>query len=183
MSRLTDKLEKKIKNKKARIGIIGMGYVGIPIGLGFAGKGFSVTGFDNDSARIKDINAGKQAMKHIPAKSMKEFVKKNKGSATNKFSKLSDMDCVIICVPTPLDEHEQPDMSYVSDASGEIGKNLKKGQLIILESTTYPGTTREVVKPILEKSKLEAGKDFFLAYSPKERIRGTRNSQFQIYQK
>ena len=103
MSRLTDKLEKKIKNKKARIGIIGMGYVGIPIGLGFAGKGFSVTGFDNDSARIKDINAGKQVMKHIPAKSMKEFVKKNKGSATNKFSEIGNMDCLIICVPTPLD--------------------------------------------------------------------------------
>jgi len=87
MSSLTDKLEKKIHGKKARIGIIGMGYVGIPLGLGFAGSGFSVTGFDNDSARVKDINAGKQVMKHIPASSMKEFVNKNNGSSTNEFSK------------------------------------------------------------------------------------------------
>ena len=175
---LTDKLEKKIKDKKARIGIMGMGYVGIPLGLEFAGTGFSVTGFDKDSNRVKEINSGKQVMKHIPAKSMKEFVKKNKGSATNKFSEIGDMDCLIICVPTPLDKHEQPDMSYIESASKEIGKNLRKGQLIVLESTTYPGTTREIVKPILEKSKLKAGKDFFLAYSPEREDPG--NKEFSV---
>ena len=178
MRSLTEKLEKKIKDKKAKIGIIGMGYVGIPLGLEFAGTGFSVTGFDNDSARVKDINAGKQVIKHIPAKSMKEFVKKNNGSSTNKFSETGNMDCLIICVPTPLDEHEQPDMSYIESASKEIGKNLKKGQLIVLESTTYPGTTREIVKPILEKSKLKAGKDFFLAYSPEREDPG--NKEFSV---
>ena len=178
MRSLTDKLEKKIKDKKAKIGIIGMGYVGIPLGLEFAGTGFSVTGFDNDSARVKDINAGKQVIKHIPAKSMKEFVKKNNGSSTNKFSETGNMDCLIICVPTPLDVHEQPDMSYIESASEEIGKNLKKGQLIVLESTTYPGTTREIVKPILEKSKLKAGKDFFLAYSPEREDPG--NKEFSV---
>ena len=178
MESLTDKLEKKIKDKKAKIGIIGMGYVGIPLGLEFAGTGFSVTGFDNDSARVKDINAGKQVIKHIPAKSMKEFVKKNNGSSTNKFSETGNMDCLIICVPTPLDVHEQPDMSYIESASEEIGKNLKKGQLIVLESTTYPGTTREIVKPILEKSKLKAGKDFFLAYSPERENPG--NKEFSV---
>jgi UDP-N-acetyl-D-glucosamine dehydrogenase len=178
MRSLTEKLEKKIKDKKAKIGIIGMGYVGIPIGLEFAGTGFSVTGFDNDSARVKDINAGKQVIKHISAKSMKEFVKKNNGSSTNKFSEIGNMDCLIICVPTPLDEHEQPDMSYIESASKEIGKNLKKGQLIVLESTTYPGTTREIVKPILEKSKLRAGKDFFLAYSPEREDPG--NKEFSV---
>ena len=178
MRSLTEKLEKKIKDKKAKIGIIGMGYVGIPLGLEFAGTGFSVTGFDNDSARVKDINAGKQVIKHIPAKSMKEFVKKNKGSSTNKFSETGNMDCLIICVPTPLDVHEQPDMSYIESASEEIGKNLKKGQLIVLESTTYPGTTREIVKPILEKSKLKAGKDFFLAYSPEREDPG--NKEFSV---
>ena len=178
MSSLTDKLEKKIKDKKARIGIMGMGYVGIPLGLEFAGTGFSVTGFDKDSNRVKEINSGKQVMKHIPAKSMKEFVKKNKGSATNKFSEIRDMDCLIICVPTPLDEHEQPDMSYIESASKEIGKNLRKGQLIVLESTTYPGTTREIVKPILEKSKLNAGEDFFLAYSPEREDPG--NKEFSV---
>ena len=178
MRSLTEKLEKKIKDKKAKIGIIGMGYVGIPIGLEFAGTGFSVTGFDNDSARVKDINAGKQVIKHISAKSMKEFVKKNNGSSTNKFSETGNMDCLIICVPTPLDVHEQPDMSYIESASKEIGKNLKKGQLIVLESTTYPGTTREIVKPILEKSKLKAGEDFFLAYSPEREDPG--NKEFSV---
>ena len=178
MSSLTDDLEKKINNKEARIGIIGMGYVGIPIGLGFAGAGFSVTGFDNNPARVKDINAGKQVMKHISAKSMSEFVKKNNGSAKNKFSEIKNMDCLIICVPTPLDEHKQPDMSYIENASKKIGKNLKKGQLIVLESTTYPGTTREIVKPILEKSKLKAGKDFFLAYSPEREDPG--NKEFSV---
>ena len=178
MRSLTEKLEKKIKDKKAKIGIIGMGYVGIPLGLEFAGTGFSVTGFDNDSARVKDINAGKQVMKHIPASSMKEFVNKNKGSSTTEFSKIRNMDCLIICVPTPLDEHEQPDMSYIESASKEIGKNLRKGQLIVLESTTYPGTTREIVKPILEKSKLKAGEDFFLAYSPEREDPG--NKEFSV---
>ena len=178
MRSLTEKLEKKIKDKKAKIGIIGMGYVGIPLGLEFAGTGFSVTGFDNDSARVKEINSGKQVMKHIPAKSMKEFVKKNNGSSTTEFSEIRDMDCLIICVPTPLDVHEQPDMSYIESASKEIGKNLKKGQLIVLESTTYPGTTREIVKPILEKSKLKAGKDFFLAYSPEREDPG--NKEFSV---
>ena len=178
MGGLIDELEKKIKDKKAKIGIIGMGYVGIPLGLEFAGTGFSVTGFDKDSARVKEINSGKQVMKHIPAKSMKEFVKKNNGSSTTEFSEIRDMDCLIICVPTPLDEHEQPDMSYIESASKEIGKNLRKGQLIVLESTTYPGTTREIVKPILEKSKLKAGKDFFLAYSPEREDPG--NKEFSV---
>jgi len=178
MGSTADGLAGRIKNKKASIGIVGMGYVGIPLGLEFARNGFTVTGFDKDLNRVKDINAGKQVLEHIPASAMREFVKRNDGYSTNEFSKLSDMDCVIICVPTPLDEHEQPDMSYVSDASGEIGKNLKKGQLIILESTTYPGTTREVVKPILEKSKLKAGKDFFLAYSPEREDPG--NKKFSV---
>ncbi|MCS5649939.1 MAG: NAD(P)-binding domain-containing protein, partial [Dehalococcoidia bacterium] len=135
MGSLADELGKKIKNKKASVGIIGMGYVGIPLGLEFARNGFTVTGFDKDRDRVKKINTGKQVMKHIPASAMKEFVNKNKGSSTNKFSKIRDMDCLIICVPTPLDEHEQPDMSYVKDASKKIGKNLKKGQLVVLEST------------------------------------------------
>jgi UDP-N-acetyl-D-glucosamine dehydrogenase len=178
MGSLIDEFEKKIKDKKTKIGIIGMGYIGIPLGLEFAGTGFSVTGFDKDSARVKEINSGKQVMKHIPAKSMKEFVKKNNGSSTTEFSEIRDMDCLIICVPTPLDEHEQPDMSYIESASKKIGKNLRKGQLIVLESTTYPGTTREIVKPILEKSKLKAGKDFFLAYSPEREDPG--NKEFSV---
>ena len=177
MSGFDDDLCGKIDGKKANIGIIGMGYVGIPLGLEFAKRGFAVTGFDKDKDRVNEINAGKQVMKHISNEAMCNFVN-NKGSATTEFSVIDDMDCVIICVPTPLDEHEQPDMSYVEGASNAIGNHLKKGQLVVLESTTYPGTTREVVKPILEKSKLEAGKDFFLAYSPEREDPG--NKEFSV---
>jgi len=174
MTDLAKRLQKKIDNKKAKIGIIGMGYVGIPLGLEFANNGFVVLGFDKDNKRVKDINSGNKVMKHIKQEEMKKFIK-NKGSVTNDFSKIKNIDCLIICVPTPLDEHEQPDMSYVKNASNEISKNLKKGKLIILESTTYPGTTKELVKPILEKSGLEAGKDFFLAYSPEREDPGNKD--------
>jgi len=170
-------LQDKIKSKNAKIGIIGMGYVGIPLGLEFSNKGFSVLGFDKDTKRVGDINSGKQIMKHITKKSMKRFVENN-GAATADFSKIKDMDCLIICVPTPLDNHEQPDMSYIESASREISKNIQKEQLIILESTTYPGTTKEIVKPILEKSGLSAGKDFFLAYSPEREDPG--NKEFGV---
>jgi UDP-N-acetyl-D-glucosamine dehydrogenase len=172
-----DQLEDKIKSKDAKIGIIGMGYVGIPLGLEFSNKGFTVLGFDKDTKRVNDINARKQIMKHITKKSMDKFVE-NKGSATAEFSRIKNMDCLIICVPTPLDKHEQPDMSYVESASLEISKNLQKEQLIVLESTTYPGTTNEIVKPILEKSGLIAGKDFFLAYSPEREDPG--NKEFGV---
>ena len=172
-----NQLEDKIKSKDAKIGIIGMGYVGIPLGLEFSNKGFTVLGFDKDTKRVDDINAGKQIMKHITKKSMDKFVE-NKGSATAEFSRIKNMDCLIICVPTPLDKHEQPDMSYVESASLEISKNLQKEQLIVLESTTYPGTTNEIVKPILEKSGLIAGKDFFLAYSPEREDPG--NKEFGV---
>ena len=172
-----EQLEDNIKSKDAKIGIIGMGYVGIPLGLEFSNKGFTVLGFDKDTKRVDDINAGKQIMKHITKKSMEKFVE-NKGSATAEFSRIKNMDCLIICVPTPLDKHEQPDMSYVESASLEISKNLQKEQLIVLESTTYPGTTNEIVKPILEKSGLIAGKDFFLAYSPEREDPG--NKEFGV---
>ena len=177
MTILSEKLRNKIRDKEARIGIIGMGYVGIPLGLEFANNGFNVLGFDKDKKRIDAINEGKQVMKHIKQKDMANFVA-NDGSATNDISKLNEMDCIIICVPTPLDVHEQPDMSYVEAASDDISKNMRKGQLIVLESTTYPGTTKELVKPILEKSGLIAGEDFFLAYSPEREDPG--NKEFSM---
>ena len=177
MTILSEKLRNKIRDKEARIGIIGMGYVGIPLGLEFANNGFNVLGFDKDKKRIDAINEGKQVMKHIKQKDMANFVANN-GSATNDISNLNGMDCLIICVPTPLDVHEQPDMSYVEAASNDIRKNMKKGQLIVLESTTYPGTTKELVKPILEKSGLIAGEDFFLAYSPEREDPG--NKEFSV---
>ena len=174
MSSISEKLINKISSKDAKIGIIGMGYVGIPLGLEFADQGFTVLGFDKDEKRVEDINAGKLVMKHIKQKDMQTFVSK-KGSATTNFSELAEMDCLIICVPTPLDVHEQPDMSYVIAVSNEIRKNLTKGQLVVLESTTYPGTTKELVKPILEKSNMVAGKDFFLAYSPEREDPGNKD--------
>ena len=174
MSSISEKLINKISSKDAKIGIIGMGYVGIPLGLEFADQGFTVLGFDKDEKRVEDINAGKLVMKHIKQKDMQTFVSK-KGCATTNFSELAEMDCLIICVPTPLDVHEQPDMSYVIAVSNEIRKNLTKGQLVVLESTTYPGTTKELVKPILEKSNMVAGKDFFLAYSPEREDPGNKD--------
>ena len=174
MSKLSKLFSQKLEDKTAKIGIIGMGYVGIPLGLEFAKKKFSVLGFDKDKKRVEDIKAGSQVMKHINEKDMREFID-NGGSATTDFTKINAMDCLIICVPTPLDIHEQPDMSYVESASNLISKNIKKGQLIVLESTTYPGTTRELVKPILEKSGLKAGKEFFLAYSPEREDPGNKD--------
>ena len=176
MKSLISELSNKIKTKNAKIGIIGMGYVGIPLGLEFVKAGFSVTGFDKDKKRVDDINSGKQVMKHISSNLMAEFIDQGKGTATMDFTKMRDTDCLIICVPTPLDEHEQPDMSYVENATNEISKNLSKGKLIILESTTYPGTTREIVMPLLEKSNLKAGNDFFLAYSPEREDPGNKGS-------
>ncbi len=174
MSNLSKSFSQKLKDKTTKIGIIGMGYVGIPLGLEFAKKKFSVLGFDKDQKRIDDINSGSQVMKHIKKEEMRLFID-NKGSATNDFTKVNSMDCLIICVPTPLDIHEQPNMSYVESASNLISKNMKKGQLIVLESTTYPGTTKELVKPILEKSGLKAGEDFFLAYSPEREDPGNKD--------
>ena len=167
-------LVKKIADKKARIGIIGMGYVGIPLGFEFTRGGFTVLGFDTDDKKVNRINEGKQIMKHISAKRMKGFV--DRGSkATSDFNELRTVDCILICVPTPLDIYEQPDMSYVKKATNTISQNLRKGQLVILESTTYPGTTKEIIKPLLEKSGLVAGKDFFLAYSPEREDPGNKD--------
>ena len=178
MKTLIDELSSKIKTRKAKIGIIGMGYVGIPLGLEFEKAGFTVIGFDKDKKRVNDINTGKQVMKHISSNLMTEFINSKRATATTDFTKIKEADCLIICVPTPLDEHEQPDMSYVESATSEISKNMSKGQLIVLESTTYPGTTREIVMPLLEKSNLKAGKDFFLAYSPEREDPG--NKQFSV---
>ena len=132
-----NKLIDKINSKKAKIGIIGMGYVGVPLGIEFAKNNFEVIGFDTDDEKVKNINSGKQIMKHISQESMGQFIKKGSKATTN-FDKLKNVDCILMCVPTPLDIYEQPDMSYVKKATTTISKNLKKGQLVILESTTYP---------------------------------------------
>lgn len=163
----------KIENKSAVIGIIGLGYVGLPLGLEFASKGFNVLGFDLDETKIKNLNEGKSYIKHIASKRIKDVVDKKTFSTTNEFSRLPETDAIIICVPTPLDEHREPDMTYIVNTAETIAKYLRKGQLVSLESTTYPGTTDEILLPMFEKSgerdggkKYVIGKDFYLSFSP-----------------
>ncbi len=157
-------LLKQIETKSAHIGVIGLGYVGLPLVLEFCKAGFPVTGFDVDPAKIKTLKKGKSYIKHIDS----ELVARCSSllSPTTDFSKLSGADCIIICVPTPLNKNREPDMTYVFNTTRTIAQYLRKGQLIVLESTTYPGTTDEDMRLILEETGLKAGEDFYLAYSP-----------------
>ncbi len=159
-------LEKKIRDRKARIGVIGLGYVGLPLVKTFLNKGFSVIGFDVDSKKIQALNQGRSYIKHISAGELRKFLALKMFEATCDFNRLPAADAVLICVPTPLDSHRNPDLSYVLDTTRVIADNLRRGQLVILESTTYPGTTDEEMLPILESHGLRAGTDFFLAFSP-----------------
>src|SRR6202789_4375434 len=177
--------------KDLKIGIIGCGYVGLPLALRFADVGHRVTGFDTDQEKIKKLNAGQSYIQHIPADKIQHHVQGKRFDATTDFSKLREMDAVLICVPTPLDERREPDLSYVEITAQSIAPNLQRNQLIVLESTTYPGTTEELVLPILEKSglrcpvvrDLEAKNvktDFYLAFSPEREDPG--NKQFGLAQ-
>ncbi len=180
MSEAASILRSKIKNKKAHIAIIGLGYVGLPLACEFAKKGFRVTGIDIDSERVSAIQQGRSYISDIPSKELHGLVKKGKLSASADYELLSEqVDIVIICVPTPLNRVKDPDISYIVDTVGEIQKRLHSGELVILESTTYPGTTDEVILPALEKSGLHVGKDFFLCFSP-ERI-DPGNSSFKTH--
>ena len=161
----------KIENKTAVIGIIGLGYVGLPLALEFAKKEFRVIGFDLDERKSKFIAEGKSYIKHIASERIAGAVSAEKFSATMDFTKLPEVDAIIICVPTPLDEHREPDMSYIENSAKSIAQYFRKGQLVVLESSTYPGTTEEILLPLLEnsqtgKEKLIVGEDFYLAFSP-----------------
>ncbi len=158
-----------IKNRKAKIGLIGLGYVGLPLVLRFGEEGFQVLGFDIDDAKTKRLNKGESYIKHIPSGRIAPLVKTGKIRASTDFSGLKKCDAVIICVPTPLTPQREPDMSYVVKTAEKVAEHLRKGHLVILESTTYPGTTEELVLPALEAGGLKAGRDFFLAFSP-ERV-------------
>ncbi|MDP7135895.1 MAG: nucleotide sugar dehydrogenase [Candidatus Poseidoniia archaeon] len=166
-------LQQRIKSREATVGVVGLGYVGLPLSIGFARAGFPVLGFDTDSQRVAQVNDGEQVMQHIPRKAMRELAQG--GEATADFARLGEADAVLICVPTPLDQHHQPDMSYVEAAADAIAATLRKGQLVALESTTWPGTTRELLLPRLEASGLRAGEDFFLVYSPEREDPGNAN--------
>ena len=159
----------KIKNKKAKIAVIGLGYVGLPLCMEFAKKGFCVTGIDVDKKRVESVDRGVSYIGDVKSSEIKLYVKEKKFRATTDYRVLGKQDAIIMCVPTPLRKTKEPDISYIIDASKKIAKTLKEEQLIVLESTTDPGTTDEVIQPILEKSGLKAGGDFYLAFSP-ERV-------------
>ncbi|MEE9315866.1 MAG: nucleotide sugar dehydrogenase [bacterium] len=162
-------LKVKIVRHKAKIGVIGLGYVGLPLAMEFSKAGFDVTGIEIDKDKVRMINQGKCYIQDIKQSELEELVKNNRLKATVDFSVLKEMDAVSICVPTPLRKTRDPDISYIISAVEEVAKYLRPGQLVILESTTYPGTTREVILPRLEARNLRVGKDFFLAFSP-ERV-------------
>ena len=159
-------LERKIRTRQARIGVIGLGYVGLPLVKLFLTKGFRVTGFDIDPKKVASLNKGRSYIRHISTRELREFLGKKAFRATTGFAGLRLVDVIIICVPTPLDAHKNPDLSYVLDTTRVIARYLRKGHLVILESTTYPGTTDEEMLPILAETGLRPGRDFFLAFSP-----------------
>lgn len=164
-----DSLKKLIQKKDAFVGIIGLGYVGLPIAVETASTGYQVIGFDVQTEKIKLISSGKNYIKDVNDKELEKCVKEKKLDATDDFSKLNLCDIVLICVPTPLDRYFQPNIQYIIKASEDILKYRKKPSLVVLESTTYPGTTEEVIKPILEKDGSKVGENLFLAFSP-ERV-------------
>jgi UDP-N-acetyl-D-glucosamine dehydrogenase len=172
----TETLNRAFLDRKATIGVMGLGYVGLPLVKALGDQGFGVIGFDVDKARIKTLQEGTSYIKSFPQSSLEHLLKEKRFEATYNPTDLSRMDAILICVPTPLTRHREPDMSYVVATAETILPNLRAGQLIVLESTTYPGTTQEVVIPILERSGLKAGKDFFVAYSPEREDPG--NPQF-----
>lgn len=175
-----DSLLKKIENKSHVVGIIGLGYVGLPLALEFAHEGIKTIGFDIDQSKIPVLNSGKSYIKHIASERVAEAIHSGKFEATSDFSRLSEVDAVIIAVPTPLNKHREPDLSYVENSAKVAAQYLKPGQLVVLESSTYPGTTDEILLPLMEKamneryaeevksvgSEASVGKLFFLAFSP-----------------
>ena len=167
--------EKKVENKKAVVGVLGLGYVGLPLAREFASAGLKVVGFDVDDKKVKILNSGRSIIKHVPHSQVKKMVKEGLFIATTRMARLRSVDAILICVPTPLTENREPDMQFVIGSTETIAKYLRPGQLIILESTTYPGTTSELMAPILERTGLKAGKDFHLAYSPEREDPGNKD--------
>ncbi len=163
------KLEKKFRDKSAKIGIVGLGYVGLPLAVAFSEAGFKVLGVDVQRKRVDAVNQGQSYIADVSAERLQSVIANNLLQATTKQSRLKETDAICICVPTPLTKTKDPDLSHVIHESKEISKCLEPGQLIVLESTTYPGTTRQLILPILEASGLRIGVDFYLAYSP-ERV-------------
>jgi UDP-N-acetyl-D-glucosamine dehydrogenase len=180
---MSQTLLQKIKSKKALIGVIGLGYVGLPLVREFTRAGVRVLGFDVDESKVESLKAGKSYIEHIPSEVIGTMMKDGLFTATSDLRQLRKPDCILICVPTPLSKMREPDLSYVESTVGDIARTLRKDQLVVLESTTYPGTTAEVVLPILAQSGLEVGKDFFLAFSPEREDPGRQDYSTQTIPK
>ena len=176
---IRNELERLIAERRACVGVVGLGYVGLPLIVEFCLRGFNGIGFEVDEKKADAINTGHSHIVDVPSENVKKCVDDGKLSATTDFSRLSECDVIIVCVPTPLRKTKDPDMSFILAAGEQIKKYKRKGQLVILESTTYPGTTDEVLKPILENGGFRLDKDFLLAFSP-ERV-DPGNPQFQTH--
>ncbi len=168
-------LVKMIENRTATVGIIGLGYVGLPLAIHFGKKGFRVIGFDLDINKIERLLKGESYIKHVPIEPVTEMIEKKCFDATVDFDRLSEADCILICVPTPLTDKMEPDLTYLVETTETIATRLHAGQLVVLESTTYPGTTEEMILPRLQEGGLAVGTDFFLAYSPEREDPGNKS--------
>lgn len=158
--------QKKIEDKKAVVGVVGLGYVGLPLLIEFVSGGFKCIGYDIDDRKVSSLKKRKSYIRHISSDRIASLVDSGRFDATTDFSRIPEADCIVIAVPTPLDKHQQPDLSFIEKTSEAVSKHLRKGQLVVLESSTWPGTTEEVMKPILERSGLVCGRDFWIAFSP-----------------
>jgi UDP-N-acetyl-D-glucosamine dehydrogenase len=175
-----NRLIQQMVDRKILVGIFGMGYVGLPLVLRFCEQGFKVLGFDVDPKKVAALGKGRSYIKSIPSSRLSPFVKNSQFEATDNFSRLREPGCILICVPTPLTEKMEPDLRYIEKTTDVIRRHLRKGHLVVLESTTYPGTTEELILPQLESTGLKVGKDFFLGFSPEREDPG--NKQFTTHQ-
>lgn len=176
-------LAQRIDSRDAVVGVIGLGYVGLPLLRAFYDAGFHVLGFDVDPDKIEALTAGRSYLKHLGEDFVRDMAGSARFNATTDFDRLGEADALLICVPTPLGEHLEPDLGYVEQTADQIARRLRPGQLIVLESTTYPGTTREVIVPRLETGKLQSGRDFAVAYSPEREDPGRRDHTTQTIPK
>jgi UDP-N-acetyl-D-glucosamine dehydrogenase len=168
-------LEQSIRDKTAVVGVVGLGYVGLPLIRAFIGAGFRTVGFDVDRSKVDKLLAGQSYIGHIPSEWITDCIEHKKFQPTADMARLAEADCLLICVPTPLSESRDPDLTYVEATARQIAAVLRRGQLVVLESTTYPGTTRDVVLPILNERGLKLGSEFYLAYSPEREDPGNPN--------
>ncbi len=176
-------LSKQVASRQARVGVIGLGYVGLPLMRAFFYGGLPVIGFDIDGRKIESLKAGRSYLKHLGEDFIAEMARSDRCDATTDFNRLAEADAIIVCVPTPLGTHLEPDLSYIEKTTDEIARRLRPGQLIVLESTTYPGTTRQIMQPRLDATGLVCGQDYFLAFSPEREDPGRKDHNTQTIPK